>query len=183
MDSKLLVGLIKEVVKNEVKQQVKEELAKLIKSGAVTLNSQKKQTAPTLKEAIKSVDPFTAATDALNKSRQINQKPIQQPMKEYTSNAALNEVLNMTTPFTAAQRAEGGAPGMVGGSSVLDMMQPQQYEEDGWDTMDYRAQQSIQQQIPSTGNAGLDALTKALSRDYSDLAKVFSKQEKEKGLR
>ena len=29
MDSKLLVGLIKEVVKNEVKQQVKEELAKL----------------------------------------------------------------------------------------------------------------------------------------------------------
>ena len=29
MDSKLLVGLIKEVVKNEVKQQVKEELAKI----------------------------------------------------------------------------------------------------------------------------------------------------------
>ena len=31
MDSKLLVGLIKEVVKNEVKQQVKEELAKLFR--------------------------------------------------------------------------------------------------------------------------------------------------------
>jgi len=49
MDSKLLVGLIKEVVKNEVKQQVKEELTKLIKSGAVTLNSQKKST-PSLAE-------------------------------------------------------------------------------------------------------------------------------------
>ena len=43
MDSKLLVGLIKEVVKNEVKQQVKEELAKLIKSGAVTLNKERKE--------------------------------------------------------------------------------------------------------------------------------------------
>jgi hypothetical protein len=50
MDSKLLVGLIKEVVKNEVKQQVKEELAKLIKSGAVTLNSQKKTSTPSLRE-------------------------------------------------------------------------------------------------------------------------------------
>jgi len=43
--------------------------------------------------------------------------------------------------------------------------------------------QETPQQIPSTGNAGLDALTKALNRDYSDLAKVFTKQEKEKGLR
>ena len=68
-------------------------------------------------------------------------------------------------------------------SSVLDMMQPERYEEDGWDTMDYRMQEVPQQQIPSTGNAGLDALTKALNRDYSDLAKVFTKQEKQKGLR
>ena len=41
MKSEILLTLIKEVVKNEVKQQVKEELTKLIKSGAVTLNSQK----------------------------------------------------------------------------------------------------------------------------------------------
>jgi len=73
MDSKLLVGLIKEVVKNEVKQQVKEELAKLM--------------------------------------------------------------------------------------------------------------QQTPKQIPSTGNAGLDAIQKALNRDYTQLTKVFTKQEKEKGLR
>ena len=40
MRSDILLTLIKEVVKNEVKTQVKEELIKLIKSGAVTLNTQ-----------------------------------------------------------------------------------------------------------------------------------------------
>jgi hypothetical protein len=50
MKSEILVTLIKEVVKNEVKNQVKEELAKLIKSGAVTLNSQKKTSTPSLRE-------------------------------------------------------------------------------------------------------------------------------------
>ena len=43
--------------------------------------------------------------------------------------------------------------------------------------------QSAPQQIPSTDNAGLDALQRALSRDYTQLTKVFTKQEKDKGLR
>ena len=66
------------------------------------------------------------------------------------------------------------------------MIQPERYEEDGWETMDYRTQsapQQQQQQIPSTDNAGLDALQRALSRDYTQLTKVFTKQEKDKGLR
>ena len=178
MDSKLLVGLIKEVVKNEVKQQVKEELAKLIKSGAVTLNSQKKTSAPTLKQ-LSEVNEWTTP---IKKGQPVKntQFDLHRPAKQFSNNHILNEVLNQTTPFTAAQRAEGG---MMDESSVLDMMQPERYEEDGWETMDYRMQQTPQQQIPSTGNAGLDALTKALNRDYSDLAKVFTKQEKEKGLR
>jgi hypothetical protein len=171
MDSKLLVGLIKEVVKNEVKQQVKEELAKLIKSGAVTLNSQRKTSTPSLREMTE------VAPTQIRKQQPVQQRP--QSTKEYTKNPMLNEVLNMTQPFTAAHRAEGG---MMDESSVLDMMQPEKYEEDGWDTMDYRMQ-STPQQIASTGNAGLDSLTKALTRDYSDLAKVFTKQEKQKGLR
>lgn len=177
MDSKLLVGLIKEVVKNEVKQQVKEELAKLIKSGAVTLNSQKKTTAPTLKEAIKSVDPFVAANTALQQSRKTTQAQQRaQTQKEFTKDPMINEILNMTTPFTAQQRAEGGAPGMTGGS-VLDMIQPMQYEEEGWDTMDYRMnevpQQNIPQQFQSTGDDLQDATIKALTRDYSELVKRF----------
>lgn len=45
--SDVLLGLIKEVVKNEVKQQVKEEIVRLVKSGAITLNSSKpKPTTP-----------------------------------------------------------------------------------------------------------------------------------------
>jgi len=43
--------------------------------------------------------------------------------------------------------------------------------------------QQTPKQIPSTGNAGLDAIQKALNRDYTQLTKVFTKQEKEKGLR
>ena len=163
MDSKLLVGLIKEVVKNEVKQQVKEELAKLIKSGAVTLNKERKQSS------------LMQMTEV--KKQPVQQKP--QQIKEYTKNPMLNEVLSQTQPFTSQQRAEGG---MMDESSVLDMMQPERYEQDGWETMDYRMQQTPKQ-IPSTGNAGLDAIQKALNRDYTQLTKVFTKQEKEKGLR
>ena len=167
MDSKLLVGLIKEVVKNEVKQQVKEELAKLIKSGAVTLNKERKQ--PSLMEM----------TEVKKQPVKNTQLDLHRPVKQFTNNHILNEVLSQTQPFTAAQRAEGG---MMDESSVLDMMQPERYEEDGWETMDYRMQ-STPQQIPQTDNAGLDALQRALNRDYTQLAKVFTKQEKEKGLR
>jgi len=107
------------------------------------------------------------------------QAAINRPVKNFTNNKMLNEVLNNTTPFTAAERAEGG---MMNESSVLDMMQPERYEEDGWETMDYR-EQSTPQQLPSTGNAGLDAIQKALNKDYTQLTKVFIKQEKQKGFR
>ena len=165
MDSKLLVGLIKEVVKSEVKQQVKEELAKLIKSGAVTLNKERKQ--PSLMEMTEVQAPV------VRKQQPIQQKP--QQMKEYTSNPMLNEVLNMTTPFTAKERAEGGMPGMEGGS-VLDMLQPQRTMEEDWETMDYRMDQQIPQNMPnfqSTGDDLQDATIKALTRDYSQLVKRF----------
>ncbi len=180
MKSDILLSLIKEVVKNEVKTQVRQqvisELTKLVKSGAVTLNSNKKPQAPTLKEAIASTDPFAAASAALQQSRaSVPQQRVQQPQKEYTKNSALNEILNMTTPFTAAQRAEGGQGGA--GGSVLDMIQPQMsIDEDGWETMDYRdmsVPQNIPQQFESTGDGLQDATIKALTRDYSELVKRF----------
>ena len=69
MKSDILLSLIKEVVKNEVKTQVRQqvisEITKLVKSGAVTLNSNRKPQAPTLKEAIATTDPFAAASAAL----------------------------------------------------------------------------------------------------------------------
>jgi hypothetical protein len=84
----------------------------------------------------------------------------------------INEILNMTQPFTSAQRVEGGQ----GGGSVLDMIQPTQYQEEGWDTMDYRGMESpqnIPQQFESTGDDLQDATIKALTRDYSELVKRF----------
>ena len=166
MKSEILLTLIKEVVKNEVKLQVKEELVKLIKSGAVTLNSQKKPSTPSLRE-------MTEVTPTPVK----RQQPIQQtqrPQKEFTKNAMLNEVLNQTQPFTAAHRAEGGMGGA--GGSVLDMIQPQQTMDGDWETMDYRDMgmpTNIPQQLESTGDALQDATMKALTRDYSELVKRF----------
>ena len=167
MDSKLLVGLIKEVVKNEVKQQVKEELAKLIKSGAVTLNSQRKTTTPTLREMTE------VNTTAPIRQQMVNttqQRP--QIKKEFTKDPMINEILNMTQPFTSEQRKEGAQS--VG--SVLDMIKPElRVDESEWETMDFRDIDIPQNtpQFESTGDGLQDATIKALTRDYSELVKRF----------
>jgi hypothetical protein len=167
MDSKLLVGLIKEVVNREVKQQVKEELAKLIKSGAVTLNSQRKTTAPSLREMteVKQSAPIKKQAVA-----PIQQRP--QQTKEYTKNPMLNEVLNMTQPFSAEQRKEGAQS--VG--SVLDMIKPElRVDESDWETMDFR-DVDVPTNTPTfetTGDGLQDATIKALTRNYSELVKRF----------
>jgi len=166
MKSDILVSLIKEVVKNEVKTQVKEELIKLIKSGVVTLNTQKKST-PSLAELTE-----VNTTAPIRKSTVVTTQQRAQPQREFTKDPMINEILNMTQPFTAAQRAEGGQ----GGGSVLDMIQPQQTMEEDWETMDYRdtiAPQNIPQQFESTGDGLQDATMKALTRDYTELVKRF----------
>ena len=168
MKSEILLTLIKEVVKNEVKLQVKEELVKLIKSGAVTLNSQKKPSTPSLRE-------MTEVTPTQVKRQPVQQvQQSQKPQREFSKDPMINEILNMTQPFTAAHRAEGGMAGT--GGSVLDMVQPQQTMEEDWETMDYReagVPQNIPQQMESTGDALQDATMKALTRDYSELVKRF----------
>ena len=172
MKSEILLTLIKEVVKNEVKQQVKEEITKLIKSGAVTLNSQRNTSTPSLRE-------MTEVTPTPVRKPQPIQQQKPKEIKEYTKNPVLNEVLSMTQPFTSEQRAEGAQS--VG--SVLDMLQPQKSMEEDWETMDYRMIHDIPQNTPnfqSTGDSLQDATLKALSRDYSALTKVFAEQEKQK---
>ena len=167
MDSKLLVGLIKEVVKNEVKQQVKEELAKLIKSGAVTLNSQRKPSAPTLREMTE-----VAAQPQVRKQQPIVQQQKPQPQREFSKDPMINEILNMTQPFTSEQRKEGAQA--VG--SVLDMIKPElRVDESEWETMDFR-EVNVPSNVPnfeSTGDGLQDATIKALTRDYTELVKRF----------
>ena len=164
MKSEILLTLIKEVVKNEVKLQVKEELVKLIKSGAVTLNSQKKPSTPSLRE-------MTEVTPTPVKRQQTIQQT-QRPQKEFSKDPMINEILNMTQPFTSAQRVEGGQ----GGGSVLDMIKPTMQMDEDWNTMDFRetnVPQNIPQQFESTGGGLQDATIKALTRDYSELVKRF----------
>jgi hypothetical protein len=163
MKSEILLTLIKEVVKNEVKQQVKEEITKLIKSGAVTLNSQNKLT-PSLKE-------MTEVPVAPIKKQQ----PIQQakkPAREFSKDPMINEILNMTQPFTSEQRKEGAQA--VG--SVLDMIKPElRVDESEWETMDFR-EVNVPSNVPnfeSTGDGLQDATIKALTRDYRELVKRF----------
>jgi hypothetical protein len=85
----------------------------------------------------------------------------------------INEILNMTQPFSAEQRKEGAQS--VG--SVLDMIKPElRVDESDWETMDFRESnipQNIPQQLESTGDGLQDATIKALTRDYSELVKRF----------
>jgi hypothetical protein len=156
------------VVKNEVKQQVVQEIAKLIKSGAVTLNSQQKSKTPSLMEMTE-VPPTAIRKQSVVKPVQ-QQRP--QQTKEFTKDPMINEILNMTTPFTAEQRKEGAQS--VG--SVLDMIKPElRVDESEWETMDFR-DMDVPSNTPtfeSTGDGLQDATIKALTRDYSELVKRF----------
>jgi len=164
MKSEILLTLIKEVVKNEVKLQVKEELIKLIKSGAVTLNSQKKPSTPSLRE-------MTEVTPTPVKRQQSVQQT-QRPQREFSKDPMINEILNMTQPFSSEQRKEGAQA--VG--SVLDMIKPElRVDESEWETMDFR-DVNVPSNVPnfeSTGDGLQDATIKALTRDYSELVKRF----------
>jgi hypothetical protein len=163
MKSDILLSLIKEVVKNEVKTQVKvqvtEQLVKLIKSGAVTLNSQRKKEVPSLKEMTE-----VNTTAPIRKQTVVS---TQQTKREFTKDPILNEILNQTQPFSSAHRGEGSTP------SVLDSLYPEMSVENEWQTMDFRGTDLHNGNIPTTGNTEVDVLTKALNRDYTELVKRF----------
>jgi len=162
--SDVLLGLIKEVVKNEVKQQLKEEIVKLVKSGAITITNKQNSNKSSLRESIK-VDSTKVIKSQPKMIRETNTKP---QKKEFTKNPVLNEILNMTTPFTSAHRSEGVG---VGGSSILDTIQPERSMEGDWETLNYSNANMPSHQVTPTNN--VDVLTKALTRDYSELVKRF----------
>ena len=123
MDSKKLAQLIKLVVEQEIKKQlpkmIKEEVSKLLNETA---------TPKPKKGILEEVDPFELATLLLEKDRTTattikeEVKPVQ-PAKQLSRNATINEILNQTKPFTAAQRSAGQ---VGGGSSILDNYQMEQ---------------------------------------------------------
>ena len=163
MKSDILLTLIKEVVKSEVKQQVKEEIAKMVKSGKITLNNNN------------GVQKVKSLSEMYKPTKSVSEPVMKRPVKEITKNPMINEILAQTTPFTSQQRAEGGPMLGATGGSILDALQPSVSTEDDWETMDFRGANMPQQPTPvvETDNAAVDALTKALTRDYRELVKRF----------
>lgn len=164
--SDVLLGLIKEVVKNEVKQQLKEEIVKLVKSGAITITNKQNSNKSSLRESIK-VDSTKVIK---SQPRMIWETQTKPHKKEFTKNPVLNEILNTTTPFTSAQRSDGTG---VDGNSILDAIPPDRTMEGEWETLTYSNANIPSQQITATNNVGVDVLTKALTRDYTELVKRF----------
>ena len=61
------------------------------------------------------------------------------------------------------------------GGSILDALQPSVSMEGDWETVDYRGMEMHQQPMPvaDSDNDAVNALTKALTRDYRELVKRF----------
>ena len=142
---------------------------------------------PSTQVVSEEIDPFQQVELALEQERAT-------PKKTYSKNKSINEVLNMTTPFTKAQRSSGP----VGGKSGLDTLPQQEPIQESMDkTVSFTSQgagagvEGMRTQMaqkmgygdvsrgPSknglgvkTGLAGLD---KILNRDNSALVKKFKK--------
>lgn len=186
----VVVSLIKEIVKNEVKQQVKEEILKLVKSGVLSINSNKQGVA--VKEA-KSLNPAPKKPTLASAVIKENVQQQARPMKQYSKNPLINEILNKTTPFSKEERAVIAEGGMgLGGGSVLDQVKAiptppvakEGYEE--WPTITKTTDDlnSIAYNKPmdepvidTSTDVGKQqaAVIKALKRNYKDLVKRFNR--------
>jgi signal transduction histidine kinase len=184
MNSKQLVKVIKTLVEAEVAKKHEQFLTKTFPKILKELNSTKTQTTEVV-EATNEVDPFVQAELALQEERT-------QPKKQFTKNDAINEALNNTKPFTAAQRKGG-----VEQKSVLDSFQQQPVNENMDKTVTFnqqgagaglqgmRANMAAQMGYgdvktgPSkTGlgvQTGLPGLDRILNRDNSALVKKFKR--------
>ena len=122
MNNKQLIKVIKALVEVESAKQQEHFLSKTFpKILEEEVNKRLKEVKggvapPSTQVVSEEIDPFQQVELALEQERAT-------PKKTYSKNQSINEVLNMTTPFTKAQRASGGTPG--GGKSVLDNL-PQQ---------------------------------------------------------
>jgi hypothetical protein len=140
---------------------------------------------PSTQVVSEGIDPFQQVELALEQERATQKKT-------YSKNKSINEVLNMTTPFSKEQRSS--TPG--GGASVLDKFQEPVNESmdktlsltsqgAGAGIAGVKAQMAAQmgyaplkQQPSKTGlgvKTGLAGLDKILNRDNSELVKKFKR--------
>jgi hypothetical protein len=193
MNNKQLIKVIKTLVEVETAKQQERFLSKTFpKILEEEVNKRLAEVkggvaVPSTQFISEEVDPFEQVELALEQERAT-------PKKTYSKNKSINEVLNMTTPFTKAQRSSGP----VGGKSVLDTLPQQEPIQESMDkTVSFTSQgagagvEGMRTQMaqkmgygdvsrgPSknglgvkTGLAGLD---KILNRDNSALVKKFKK--------
>ena len=165
MDSKKLAKLIKVIVEAEVAKKQEQFLSKTFpKILEEEVNRRVKKALKEVKGGVSAssaniveeeIDPFVQAEQVLQQERQ------EQPKRQFTKNQAINEVLNQTQPFTAAQRSGGQVGGS--GASVLDtLQQPQQPIQENTHIPSYMdAEPDIDQTInmgSSLGAGGTDAM-------------------------
>lgn len=192
MDSKKLAKLIKVIVEAEVAKKHEQFLSKTFPK---ILEEEVNRRVKTLLEAKggvvaasalveEEIDPFEKAEMLLQQERQ------EQPKRQFTKNATINEILNQTQPFTAEERK-----GTQGVKSVLDQFQPVNESIDktvsfGNQTAQLGVEGMRQQMaaqmgydintggIKKTGlgvQTGLPGLDRVLNRDNSELVKRFKK--------
>lgn len=195
MNNKQLIKVIKTLVEAETAKQQERFLSKtfpkiLEEEVDKRLKEVKGGVAPPSRQFVsEEVDPFEQVELALEQERAT-------PKKTYSKNKSINEVLNMTTPFTKAQRASGGTPGA--GKSVLDNLPQQEPIQESMDkTLEFTSQGAgagvggLRTQMahkmgygevsrgPSKQGlgvkTGLPGLDKILNRDNSELVKRFKK--------
>ena len=140
---------------------------------------------PSTQVVSEEIDPFQQVELALEQERAT-------PKKTYSKNQSINEVLNMTTPFSKEQRSS--TPG--GGTSVLDSLPQQEPIQESMDkTVEFTSQGAgagvgglrtqmahkmrygdVATKTNKTGlgvRTGLPGLDKILNRDNSTLVKKF----------
>jgi hypothetical protein len=160
MNNKQLIKVIKTLVEVETAKQQERFLSKTfpkileeevnkrlaeVKGGLVSVSS------PQITEE-DVIDPFEQAELALQEQRQA-------PKRNLSKNAAINEVLNNTTPFSKEQRSSTKA----GGASILDKLPPQQPIQESMDkTVEFTSQGA---------GAGLDGVRASMAAQmgYADV--------------
>ena len=194
MNNKQLIKVIKTLVEVETAKQQERFLSKTfpkileeevnkrlaeVKGGLVSVSS------PQITED-DVIDPFEQAELALQEQRQV-------PKRNLSKNAAINEVLNNTTPFSKEQRSSTPAAG----ASVLDSLPQQEPIQESMDkTVSFTSQGAgagvsglktqmahkmgygdvntrIQNKSGLGVQTGLPGLDRILNRDNSALVKKF----------
>ena len=192
MNNKQLIKVIKTLVEVETAKQQERFLSKTFpKILEEEVNKRLAEVkggvaVPSTQFVSEKVDPFKQVELALEQERAT-------PKKTYSKNTSINEVLNMTTPFTKEQRQ-----GTVGGKSVLDNLPQQEPIQESMDkTVTFDSQGAgagvggLRTQMahkmgygevsrgPSKQGlgvkTGLPGLDKILNRDNSELVKRFKK--------